>query len=92
MAGNSQSSPFSLRRRPSLTPPDRSEGAVAIRLNYRDTSFCFLTAHLAAGHSNFEERNADYFTIAEGLHFSRGKNIASHEYDPFRTWWAAGAC
>ena len=59
-----------------------NKGAVAIRLDYRDTSFCFLTAHLAAGHSNVEERNADYHTIAgpDGLHFSKGKTIASHEY------------
>ena len=58
-----------------------NKGAVAIRLDYRDTSFCFLTAHLAAGHSNVEERNADYHTIAgqDGLHFSKGKTIASHE-------------
>lgn len=55
------------------------EGAVAIRLEYRDTSFCFLTAHLAAGHSNYLERDADYFTIAEGLHFSKGKRIKDHE-------------
>lgn len=55
------------------------EGAVAIRLDFKDTSFCFLTAHLAAGHSNVEERNADYFTISEGLHFSRGRRIADHD-------------
>lgn len=57
-----------------------NKGAVGIRLEYHDTSFCFLTAHLAAGHSNVEERNADYRTIASGLHFQKGKNISSHEY------------
>ncbi|GAA6051835.1 hypothetical protein JCM3770_005490 [Rhodotorula araucariae] len=62
-----------------------NKGAVAIRLDYRNTSFCFLTAHLAAGHNNVEERNADYRTIAEGLHFARGKTIASHE----NVVWAA---
>lgn len=62
-----------------------SEGAVAIRLDYRDTSFCFVTAHLAAGHSNVEERNSDYFTIAEGLHFSRGRTIPQHD----NVVWAA---
>ncbi|KAM0755638.1 hypothetical protein T439DRAFT_8341 [Meredithblackwellia eburnea MCA 4105] len=56
-----------------------NKGAVAIRLDYRDTSFCFLTAHLAAGHNNLEERNSDYFTIAEGLHFSRGRGISQHD-------------
>ncbi|GAA5910570.1 hypothetical protein JCM5296_002953 [Sporobolomyces johnsonii] len=62
-----------------------NKGAVAIRLDYRDTSFCFLTAHLAAGHNAVEERNQDYFTIADGLHFARGKTIASHD----NVVWAA---
>ncbi|TCD69866.1 inositol polyphosphate 5-phosphatase [Steccherinum ochraceum] len=56
-----------------------NKGAVGIRLDYYDTSFCFLTAHLAAGHSNVEERNTDYRTIANGLHFLRGKTIDSHQ-------------
>ncbi|BGP54025.1 Inositol-1,4,5-trisphosphate 5-phosphatase 1 [Rhodotorula sphaerocarpa] len=61
------------------------KGAVAIRLDYRATSFCFLTAHLAAGHSNIMEREQDYGTIAAGLHFSRGKAISDHEH----VIWAA---
>ncbi|KAJ3478633.1 hypothetical protein NLI96_g9624 [Meripilus lineatus] len=40
-----------------------NKGAVGIRLDYHDSSFCFVTAHLAAGHSNIDERNADYHTI-----------------------------
>lgn len=56
-----------------------NKGAVGIRLDYHDTSFCFLTAHLAAGHSNVEERNADYRTIVNNLHFQKGKTISSHE-------------
>ena len=47
-----------------------NKGAVSIRLDYYDTSFCFITAtaHLAAGHVNMDERNADYWTIVNGLH------------------------
>jgi hypothetical protein len=56
-----------------------NKGAVGIRLDYHDTSFCFLTAHLAAGHANVEERNADYHTIVQGLHFQKGKTIQSHQ-------------
>jgi len=56
-----------------------NKGAVGIRLDYHDTSFCFLTAHLAAGHANVEERNSDYRTIVNGLHFLKGKTIGSHE-------------
>lgn len=59
-----------------------NKGAVAIRLDYYDTDFCFITAHLAAGHSNIDERNADYNTIVNGLHFLRGKSIDSHRYVP----------
>ncbi|KAI0089103.1 inositol polyphosphate phosphatase [Irpex rosettiformis] len=56
-----------------------NKGAVAIRLDYHDTNFCFITAHLAAGHSNIDERNADYHTIVNGLHFLKGKTIDSHQ-------------
>ena len=61
-----------------------NKGAVGVRLDYYDTSFCFLTAHLAAGHSNVEERNMDYRTIVNELHFQKGKTISSHEY--VRSW------
>lgn len=56
-----------------------NKGAVAIRFDYYDTSFCFLTAHLAAGHTNVIERNNDYHTIDSGLRFSKGRNIKSHD-------------
>lgn len=57
-----------------------NKGAVAIRLDYHDTNFCFVTAHLAAGHINVEERNQDYRTITSQLHFLRGKTIPSHQF------------
>ncbi|KAF9478161.1 inositol polyphosphate phosphatase [Pholiota conissans] len=66
-------------RKTGLRGMSGNKGAVGIRLDYHDTNFCFLTAHLAAGHSNVEERNADYRTIAHGLHFQKGKTIQSHE-------------
>uniref|UniRef100_A0A8H8CK11 phosphoinositide 5-phosphatase n=1 Tax=Psilocybe cubensis TaxID=181762 RepID=A0A8H8CK11_PSICU len=66
-------------RKTGLRGMSGNKGAVGIRLDYYDTSFCFLTAHLAAGHSNVEERNADYRTIVNGLHFQKGKTIQSHE-------------
>lgn len=34
-----------------------NKGAVAVRLDLHDSSFCFVTAHFAAGHSNFDQRN-----------------------------------
>ncbi|KAJ7639012.1 inositol polyphosphate phosphatase [Roridomyces roridus] len=66
-------------RKTGLRGMSGNKGAVGVRLDYYDTSFCFLTAHLAAGHSNVDERNMDYRTIANGLHFLKGKTIPSHE-------------
>jgi synaptojanin len=56
-----------------------NKGAAAIRFDYEDASYCFITAHLAAGHSAIDERNSDYRTIVNGLHFTKGKTVDSHE-------------
>jgi len=56
-----------------------NKGGIGIRLDYKDSSFCFLTAHFAAGSSNVDERNRDYWTIEEGLTFRRGFNIGNHD-------------
>ncbi|KAG9002050.1 inositol polyphosphate 5-phosphatase [Tulasnella sp. JGI-2019a] len=72
-------------RKTGLKGMSGNKGAVAIRLNYHDTSFCFVTAHLAAGHTNVVERNNDYNTIDYGLHFSKGRNIKAHD----AVFWAA---
>ncbi|KIK67838.1 hypothetical protein GYMLUDRAFT_68857 [Collybiopsis luxurians FD-317 M1] len=66
-------------RKTGLRGMSGNKGAVGIRLQYHDTTFCFVTAHLAAGHANVEERNTDYRTIETGLHFLKGKTISSHE-------------
>ncbi|TQS38716.1 hypothetical protein Golomagni_00772 [Golovinomyces magnicellulatus] len=56
-----------------------NKGAVAIRMDYANTSFCFVTAHLASGFANFEERNNDYATIQNGLRFQRNRVIDDHD-------------
>ncbi|KAK4540308.1 hypothetical protein LTR36_009620 [Oleoguttula mirabilis] len=56
-----------------------NKGAVAIRLEYADTSICLVTAHLAAGFANYEERNQDYRTISQGLRFQRNRSIDEHD-------------
>ena len=56
-----------------------NKGAVAIRLEIDDTSCCFVTAHLAAGFANYEERNRDYHTISHGLRFQRDRTIDDHD-------------
>jgi endonuclease/exonuclease/phosphatase family metal-dependent hydrolase len=52
-----------------------NKGAVAIRMEYANTSICLVTAHLAAGFANYEERNQDYRTISHGLRFQRNTII-----------------
>ncbi|KAJ8515324.1 hypothetical protein ONZ45_g7241 [Pleurotus djamor] len=66
-------------RKTGLRGMSGNKGAVGVRLEYHDTSFCFLTAHLAAGHPNIEERNSDFRTVVNGLNFQKGKTINSHE-------------
>jgi hypothetical protein len=55
-----------------------NKGAVAIRMDYANTQICFVTAHLAAGFANYEERNRDYNTIHHGLRFQRNRRIDDH--------------
>jgi hypothetical protein len=55
-----------------------NKGAVAIRMDYANTQICFVTAHLAAGFANYEERNRDYNTIHHGLRFQRNRGIDDH--------------
>ncbi|KAI0164884.1 SacI homology domain-containing protein [Xylariaceae sp. FL1272] len=56
-----------------------NKGAVAIRMDYANTQLCFVTAHLAAGFSNYDERNKDYATIHHGLRFQRNRGIDDHD-------------
>ena len=55
-----------------------NKGAVAIRMDYASTPICFVTAHLAAGFTNYDERNRDYATIDRGLRFQRNRGISDH--------------
>ncbi len=56
-----------------------NKGAVAIRMEVASTSLCFVTAHLAAGFANYEERNRDYKTIVDGLRFLKNRSIEDHD-------------
>lgn len=55
-----------------------NKGAVGIRMDYANTQLCVVTAHLAAGFSNYDERNRDYATIHHGLRFQRNRSIDDH--------------
>ncbi|KAK9703007.1 Inositol-1,4,5-trisphosphate 5-phosphatase 1 [Basidiobolus ranarum] len=57
-----------------------NKGGIGIRFDFDDTSICLVTAHLAAGSSNFQERNEDYATITNGIRFAKGRSIDNHDY------------
>ena len=48
-------------------------------LDFANTRICFVTAHLAAGFANYDERNRDYQTVAHGLRFLRNRTIDDHD-------------
>ncbi|KAJ5739679.1 hypothetical protein N7533_012463 [Penicillium manginii] len=56
-----------------------NKGGCAIRFDFSNTSICFVTAHLAAGFANYDERNRDYETIDRGLRFQKNRAIADHD-------------
>lgn len=56
-----------------------NKGGVGVSFYFANTSFCFITAHLAAGTNNVEERHHNYKTISSGLVFSRGRRIMKHD-------------
>lgn len=56
-----------------------NKGGCAIRLELSNTKLCFVTAHLAAGFANYDERNRDYATISHGLRFQKNKSIEDHD-------------
>lgn len=57
-----------------------NKGGVAIRFSIKNSSLCFVCAHLAAGQSNYRERNEDYSEISRRLVFPGGLQLASHDY------------
>ncbi|KAJ5626046.1 hypothetical protein N7510_002355 [Penicillium lagena] len=56
-----------------------NKGGCAIRFDFSNTSICLVTAHLAAGFANYDERNKDYETIDRGLRFQKNRVIEDHD-------------
>ncbi|KAG0206208.1 inositol polyphosphate 5-phosphatase [Mortierella sp. GBA30] len=56
-----------------------NKGAVAIRMDYYESTLCLVTSHLASGQDNLQERNNDFHTINDGISFARGRTISSHD-------------
>ncbi|GMM38048.1 hypothetical protein DASC09_053730 [Saccharomycopsis crataegensis] len=56
-----------------------NKGGIAVSVQYSDTTFCFVTSHLAAGLNNVEERHQNFKSLNTGLRFSGNKTIRSHD-------------
>ncbi|KAF9168941.1 inositol polyphosphate 5-phosphatase [Mortierella sp. AD010] len=56
-----------------------NKGAVAVRMDFHETSICLVTAHLASGQDKLQERNEDFQNIDGGIAFARGRNISGHD-------------
>ena len=61
-----------------------NKGAACLSFSFYDSTFCFICAHLAAGHKEYDVRASDYKTITGELKFglskNYGKTIADHDY------------
>eukprot|EP01117_Protostelium_nocturnum_P016749 TRINITY_DN6701_c0_g1_i1.p1 TRINITY_DN6701_c0_g1~~TRINITY_DN6701_c0_g1_i1.p1 ORF type:complete len:1212 (-),score=389.34 TRINITY_DN6701_c0_g1_i1:62-3697(-) len=53
-----------------------NKGAVSIRFNYHQSTFCFTCGHLAAGQQNYQERSQNYASIISSTQFRTTKGRA----------------
>ncbi|KNC81373.1 hypothetical protein SARC_06298, partial [Sphaeroforma arctica JP610] len=57
-----------------------NKGGIGIRFAFRNTSICFVSAHLAAGQSNVQDRIDDYKDITKSLDFGKRRCVLDHNY------------
>ncbi|KAF8001025.1 hypothetical protein HF325_004814 [Metschnikowia pulcherrima] len=56
-----------------------NKGGIAVSFNYSNSLICLICSHLAAGHSNVEERHQNYKTISKGIVFFKHKKMRDHD-------------
>jgi len=64
-----------------------SKGALCLRFVYKDTSICFVCAHLSAGQNNVNDRIKDYNEIMGGIRFGTNRAYAPRIIDNDYVIW-----
>lgn len=69
-----------------------NKGGVAVRLNFYDSTLCFVCAHMAAHRENVVGRNADYMNVFSKATFDVGEEIVRNAIrNGTLSQWALGA-
>lgn len=56
-----------------------NKGGIAVSFDFSNSLICLICSHLAAGHSNVEERHQNYKTISKGIVFFKHKKVRDHD-------------
>ncbi|XP_039262553.2 synaptojanin-1-like [Styela clava] len=57
-----------------------NKGGIGIRMQFHNSSLCFVCSHLAAGQGQVQDRNNDFAEISKKMVFSGNKSIYCHDY------------
>jgi phosphatidylinositol-bisphosphatase len=69
-----------------------NKGGVSIRLQFYDSTFCFVCSHLAAHRENVAGRNADYFNVLGKVSFDVGEEAVREVIrNGSMSQWASGS-
>lgn len=69
-----------------------NKGGVSIRLQFYDSTICFVCSHLAAHRENVAGRNADYFNVLQKVSFDVGEEaVRENIRNGSMSEWASGS-
>jgi phosphatidylinositol-bisphosphatase len=69
-----------------------NKGGVSVRLQFYDSTFCFVCSHLAAHRENVAGRNADYFNVLGKVSFDVGEDAVREVIrNGSMSQWASGS-
>eukprot|EP00529_Nitzschia_sp_RCC80_P001710 CAMPEP_0113514608 /NCGR_PEP_ID=MMETSP0014_2-20120614/40501_1 /TAXON_ID=2857 /ORGANISM="Nitzschia sp." /LENGTH=883 /DNA_ID=CAMNT_0000411119 /DNA_START=70 /DNA_END=2721 /DNA_ORIENTATION=+ /assembly_acc=CAM_ASM_000159 len=69
-----------------------NKGGVSVRLQFYDSTICFVCSHLAAHRENVAGRNADYFNVLQKVAFDIGEDsVRENIRNGSMSQWASGS-